>query len=435
MKQILVLCATFRDRRELIRVGAPEGAEFLFHDYASIELEDLLAEEPPDDVSIADPITELARITDLCAGKDIVAVTSTDDYPGAALAAIVADALGLPGPDPAATLLCQHKFESRRLQQRYAPAATPDFALLDVDAPLPALAYPTFIKPVKSFFSIGARLVGSERALRDEQARWAPLDAFFAPFDGLLQRVCGLRIGGGRLIAETPLTGDQFTLEGYVRDDAFHLIGIVDSVMYPGTSAFERFEYPSSLPTPVQDRMAEIAGAVMLGIGYADAIFNVEFMYDSETGDLSIIEINPRLASQFADLYEKVDGRNGYEILLDLALGRPPAAPRRQGPHRMAASCVLRCFENRKVLAMPREDEIAALERRYPGVRVEPLATPGKRLSQEMQDGSSYRYGIVSLGGRDRDDILDRLADSLRRLTFAFVPVTAPADQLEDTEA
>jgi hypothetical protein len=35
-----------------------------------------------------------------------------------------------------------------------------------------------------------------------------------------------------------------------------------------------------------------------------------------------VIEINPRLAAQFGDLYQKVDGASPYEVLTDRALGR-----------------------------------------------------------------------------------------------------------------
>ena len=95
--------------------------------------------------------------------------------------------------------------------------------------------------------------------------------------------------------------------------------------MFPGTLAFARFDYPSALPQSVQARMAEIATTVMEGLGFDNGLFNIEMMYDRETGRVAIIEINPRMASQFADLYEKVDGTNSYEVLLAVGQGRAPA--------------------------------------------------------------------------------------------------------------
>ncbi len=80
------------------------------------------------------------------------------------------------------------------------------------------------------------------------------------------------------------------------------------------------------LPEGVQTRMAEIAATLMQGLGFDNGIFNIEMMYDAEADRISIIEINPRMASQFADLYEKVDGTSSYSVLLDIAQGGRPAS-------------------------------------------------------------------------------------------------------------
>jgi biotin carboxylase len=429
-RALLVVCPSHRDRRELALLGPPAGTRFTFRDYASSALDERVIAEASRRRPIGDPLAEIERIVRSLSGKEIAGVISTDDYPGTALAAALAARLGLPGPDPAAALLCQHKFESRRLQRKYAPAAVPDFALLDIEETPAAIRYPVFVKPVKSYFSIGARLVRSAAELRREQRRWSRAGDFFRPFEALLKHYTGVEIGTRRLIAEAPLKGVQATLEGFVRDGRLHRVGIVDSVMFPGTRAFQRFEYPSGAPCEVQDRMAEIAAAVMTGIGY-EGFFNIEFAYDAAAGALHIIEINPRLASQFADLYEKVDGVNSYSLLLDWAMGRAPRARAESGRFRMAASCVLRCFENRTVRRAPGAAELDDVRAAYPDVRVEVLTAPGRRLSEELQDGASFRYGIVNLGGDDRRHILARLREVRSRLTFDF----APARRASDTAA
>lgn len=421
---ILVLCPTHRDHRELAAL-APD-TRFLFHDYASIALEEMVAPDPPSVAPFGCPLAEIDKIIASVEGVDLVGIVSTDDYPGVTLAAAVAQRLGLPGPGPAAVLLCQHKFEARNLQQRHAPDAVPDFALIDTapdaDAASP-LGYPVFVKPVKSFFSVGSRRIASSDELAHERRRWARADVFFEPFELLLQHYTGVDIGTRRLIAETPLDGAQCTLEGYVWAGRFHLVGIVDSIFFPGTLAFERFEYPSRLPEALQRRMAEIAEAIMCGIGFDGGMFNIEFAADEASGRVSVIEINPRMASQFADLYEKVDGTNSYAHLLALSAGAEPSFSRGNGAYRMAASCVLRCFEDRYVRSLPPPEEVEILARRHPGTRIEVLATAGRKLSQDMQDEDSYRYGIVSIGGKDRGDILAQLEDVKRNLTFAFDPV------------
>jgi hypothetical protein len=132
------------------------------------------------------------------------------------------------------------------------------------------------------------------------------------------------------------------------------------------------------------------------------------------------IEINPRMAPQFTDLYEKVDGVNSYEILFALSLGDIPRVKKGQGKHSMAASCVLRTFENALVAQLPSAMEIERLRQKHPDVRVEILATEGLRLSRMFQDGYSYRYGLLNIGGRDLQDILSIQEECLSGLTFRF---------------
>jgi hypothetical protein len=83
---------------------------------------------------------------------------------------------------------------------------------------------------------------------------------------------------------------------------------------------------------------------------------------------------------------------------------------------------VLRTFEDHIVVALPSEADIAWLSRLYPDVRVELHASVGRRLSDELQDGQSYRYGIVNLGGRDRDDVLTQFEACRKRLGIVLQP-------------
>jgi biotin carboxylase len=429
-RTVLVVCSTFRDHRELPRLARP-GLNYLFHDYASTSLEELISGKGDGLDGAADPIAEIARIRAEIAGRDIAAIVSTDDYPGAALAAVLAAELGLPGPDPKACLICQNKYLSRLAQRNIVPDAVPPFWPIDVAerAPLPdGLAFPAFVKPMKSFFSIGAQRIETAAELHEVKRKWAELDAFFMPLDRLLQRHAGVEIGTTRLIAEGLLEGAQVTVEGYAYGGEIHILGVVDSIFFPDTLAFSRFDYPSALPDAVQERMADIARLLMSGLGFDNGMFNVEMMYDAREDRIAVIEINPRMASQFADLYEKVDGTNAYEVLLDLGSGVRPSPKRREGKYRFAASCVLRTFEDRVVAALPCEERLAEIERTYPDVRIEIHATAGRKLSDELQDGTSFRYGIVSLGGRDLADVLSRFERCQAELGIVLLPVEAKRD-------
>jgi hypothetical protein len=433
-ERYLILCPTHRDDRELGLLVRP-GLSLIRHDYASLALEEIVATSSSAPPTIADPLDEIERILDRVSNETIAGVVSTDDYPGSTLACVVAKRLGLPGTEPSVNLICQHKYYSRLAQRAIVPEAVPEFELVHVDgaaALLSTIRFPAFLKPVKSFFSVGAQRLNSLDQLTKAQKHWAGLATFFHPFERLLERYASRSVGTGYLLIESLLQGVQTTLEGHAFGGKIHILGVVDSVMFPGTLAFERFEYPSSLPIAVQDRMARIAQSLMAGLGFRNGLFNIEFMYDPLTDALNIIEINPRMASQFADLYEKVDGFNTYTILLDLAAGREPCEVRGQGLHRMAASCVLRTFQDKHVLSVPSLGELAVLSDRFPDIRIEVLASVGRTLSQEMQDDGSFRYGIVNLGGRDRQDVLEKFDECRRRMKFVLAPIDSERPEQPD---
>jgi biotin carboxylase len=136
--------------------------------------------------------------------------------------------------------------------------------------------------------------------------------------------------------------------------------------MFPGTICFERFDYPSQLSSSIQQRMESIAKEFIRGIQLDNSLFNIEFMYNPDKDEVHIIEVNPRMSSQFADLYEKVDGINLYQILLDIGLGAQPKAKKKQGKYPVASSFVLRSFENKHVLKAPSEEELSRICQLFP---------------------------------------------------------------------
>ena len=60
------------------------------------------------------------------------------------------------------------------------------------------------------------------------------------------------------------------------------------------------------------------------------------------------------------------------------------------------------------------------IHKSHPAARIEVLATPGLRLSEQLQDGRSLRYAIVNIGGRNCGDVLDSFGWCVRRLPFTL---------------
>lgn len=360
--------------------------------------------------------------------RQLAGVVSTHEQYGALIAALVAQRLGLPGTDPAAIIRAQHKYHAREILAQAVPEANPRFRLLPytfdatrVAPGEPGFPYPFFVKPVKAAYSVLARRVDSAEELQRHLSfrRWERhiIKRLVRPFDDLMRLVPGFDIDPEHMLAEGLIDGIQINVDGWVDRGSPGVFGVVDSVMYPGTQAFQRFEYPSRLPATTQAQACDLAVRAMRAIGFDHGLFNVEMCWDPATGRVQIIEINPRFASQFGDLYEKVDGSNPYQVLADLAVGRPPAWKPRQGRHGVAASFVFREF-NGAVKIAPDRAAIRWLATHHPDAHLQTFIKRGNSRQREMKWLGSYRYAIVNLGGRDGDDLLRRHDDICRNVPF-----------------
>jgi ATP-grasp domain len=362
----------------------------------------------------------------VAAGKAMAidGVMASDDYPGSIVAPVIARRLDVCGPDPQSVLLCHHKYYSRIAQRAISPEAVPSFALLDpetVRKSAAALRFPVFVKPVKSFFSLLAQEVGSlEELVALAQQADHHLREFVKPFNQLLKRYGSFPLDGGYLLAEQPIRGRQITVEGCMFRGEGSIIGVTDSIMYSGTICFRRFDYPSSLQSDVQERMCDLALRFMRSIRFDNGLFNVEMFYDAEGDAIHIIEVNPRMCPQFADLMEKVNGVNTYEVALSIASGVRPTIHGPSPQYRVATSFVLRVFEDKIVARVPSRVELAVFQARFPDARLKVMCRENQHLSDELQDGKSYRYAVLNLGGQSARDLADRYAEAMRYLRFEF---------------
>ncbi|HYG10785.1 MAG TPA: ATP-grasp domain-containing protein [Pyrinomonadaceae bacterium] len=423
MKRVLILCPTSREYRYLPAVAAALNCRLVFDEFAGDYFDRQLAGDRQPKASDLDILSLIEAQIERYRDGQLEGVTSAVGYPGMPVAGIMAERLGLPGVKVERVLRCEHKYYSRVAQHALVPAATPPFQIVPptgLDGHTPAIPFPLFLKPVKSCFSINAQKIFSLPEFRRAAATSLLPEGYLRPFNDLLRAHTDYEFDASHLLAETLLEGAQVSLEGYVFGGRVHVLGIIDSVMFPGTISFERFVYPSRLPPEVQARMTRIAETFIGGIGYDNALFNMELIYNPATGEIHIIEVNPKIASQFPDLFEKVDGVSSYAPLLQIALGEEPAFPRGQGAFKLAASCVLRTFEDKRVVRVPSGEQLAELARTFPDAHVEVAVAEGNLLSDIMQDGKSFRYGLVNIGANSAEELDAKLAYCERLLDFRF---------------
>jgi biotin carboxylase len=426
-----MVCASECNRRGMARPAVRRVCEAVFHDYDDRFHRALLDGERQAPGSY-DPERLVEEIVHLAQAAGVRGLTVTQDYPGALATAAAAERLGLPGPSVASIVACQHKYLARRLQSRHVPEATPRFARLARRGCgcLPALELPFFAKPIRANFSFGARRVDSPADLAGCRRRLDLPEGYLRPLRWALAR-SGHVVDGdaGDVLLEELLEGQQVTLEAIAASGEIRLVGIVDSAFFPGTLAFERFRYPSTLPADLQQRMLDVASRFMRAVGFDRGLFNVEFIADLASGAVRIVEVNPRMCSQFADLMEKVDGINTYEHAARVALGKPLRLRRGAGRYRVAASFALRVFEDGRAVRVPTPQEIERLERAVPGVEAYVWVEAGRCLSSLLQDEHSFSYGRVNIGARDEQELEEKREACLRLLPFAFAPLARAGDQ------
>jgi hypothetical protein len=423
---VLTVGLTDHDRRWLARIDRPERFRFVpIGDFAQADDPELCRPR----AFIADAVAEAGQLADPPQG-----VVAFDDYPASLLAAAIAERLKLPGPSLASVVALNNKGWSRTLQAAVVPEAVPRFQLLDPHrAYRPEeleLAFPFWLKPVKSSMSYLGFRIGSFAAFERAQAlSRAGLPVYTAAFQELMESARPPvprgtpPVRADWLIAEELLSGRQCTLDGLMHRGEMTVIGVVDSIRLANRISFARFDYPSRLPRATRDAMADIARRILSRIDFDNGLFNIEFFVDGRGERPMIIEINPRFSPQFSDLYEKVDGTLTHQYVIELATGQPVSPTRRQGRHRIAASCVLRVDRDHLVEQAPGARDIARLQSAIPDAHVEVTTAPGRRLSESVQDSYTYRYGLIHLGARDRRDLQAKLAKAKRLLRYRLKPV------------
>jgi hypothetical protein len=372
-----------------------------------------------------DALAFVERLVRRYAGRRLDAVVTSDEQFGPFLAALVCERLGLPHTPLATILTIQHKFYARTAFQRIAPEANAKFGLIrrgfDHPRDVP-IAFPFYVKPAKAAFSVLARRVDSFAQLhRHTRFGWfegAIIDKLVQPFADVMRAHSDLTEDPFSMVCEEIARGPQVTANGIARDGKVTMLGTIDSVMYPGTDHFQRFQYPSSLPAEQLRRVDALAVKLLEGLGFRHGMFNVEMRIDPATGQPRIIEINPRAAGQFYDLFERVDGFSLFEALLDLESGREPVIRHRAGREKHAASFVLRDLAGEGLSRWPSRREIAALEARNPGMHVMIYPKRGADLKREMKWLGSYRYGVFNVGGATLEEMFGRFHRFCGQITF-----------------
>lgn len=361
----------------------------------------------------------------------IDAIVGYADFPISTMLPILCPKFGLRTPSLESVLKCEHKYWARLEQKRVVPDCIPRFAPVDpfdenVFSKIP-FSFPFWIKPIKSCASYLGFRVHNEKEFRHAiSENRKHINKLGEPFNFVLRHARlppkVVSVDGNHCIAEEIISGRQCTLEGCVFEGVVSYHGVVDSIRELNRSSFARYEYPSRLPRPVQERMGKIGAKVLKHIGFDNSGFNMEFFWDERHDRIWLLEINTRVAQHHSDLFEKIDGTTNHEVPVQIGLGNRPNIPHGTGPFHRAATFFLRTYRNGIVAEVPSAEEIGAITKRFPGTIVQPQVQPGTQLSDlHEQDSYSYALAIVYMGESSQKQLLANWRQCARLLHFRIL--------------
>ncbi len=361
------------------------------------------------------------------------------DFPTTCLMPALCQEFGLPSNSLKSVLQCEHKYWARLVQAEAAPDCVPGFCPVDPFADDPrsqvTLEFPFWLKPIKGMSSHLAFRIDSEEGFNEAIGEIRErIGRLGDPFAEALQRVDlppEIAAAGGNLcIAEEVISGRQCTVEGYVYQGKVYIYAVIDTNKKP----YYSYQYPSTLPEQVIERLHNATNQVMKYIEYNNATFNIEFFWDEQSDDLRILELNPRLSQSHADIFAMVFGVPNFQIMVDLALGREPHWLNREGPARCATKFFVTRSGDALVTEVPDAETVRAIEAKYPHTDINLRVEAGTVLSElPLQEAHGHELAEVFVGGDDPQEVLRRFEAVLEELPFRFE--TSPHDKESSASA
>ncbi|PRX45941.1 ATP-grasp domain-containing protein [Prauserella shujinwangii] len=402
----------------------PDAGDYRFHQL--LDLDELMGENIDFDALLDSAQRQLEKFD-----GPIDAIVGYWDFPVSSLVPLLCERFGLPAASLEAVAKCEHKYWSR-LEQSKVIEEYPAFATVDLDHdtnPPGDLRYPLWLKPVKSYSSKLAFRVDSDEAFTEavDEIK-AGVAELGGPFEAVLNRLTLppeiAEAGGQACLAEEAVEGAQITVEGFSYRGEPRVYGIIDSVNYPESPSFLRYQYPSVLPEHLLDRVSDVSVRLVRHLGLDNVAFNIEYFVDVEEGKLWVLEVNPRHSQSHARLFEEVDGVPNHHYMLELGLGREPRLIRGEGNYPMAAKCFLRRFTDGVVRRVPTEEEVAEVQRELPGVAIEVTTEEGVRLAeQQNRDSYSFELADVHIGANSQRELTAKYEQCVEHLRFEIEDV------------
>jgi biotin carboxylase len=416
MRRVLLLATTTGYQTRMFgEAAAGMGVDLVF----ATDRCDML-EDPWHDRAIPvrfhDEDTAVAAILDAAGANPIDGILVVGDRP-TVIAAMVAQALGLPGHPPPAAASARNKLLTRerfRDSDLLVPWFFPTSTAADPVALAAMISYPCVIKPLTLSASRGVMRADDEPSFVRAFER---LRALLASPDVRAER----DVAHDTILVEGFIDGWEFALEGIMHHRALNALALFDKPDPLDGPFFEETIYvtPSSAPGPMQwdilDAVSRAAAALGLRHGpvHGECRVNDRGVY--------VLEVAARpiggLCAKALQFQKESQGPkiSLEELLLRHALGESPEGWRREAE---ASGVMMVPIPHRGVFrGADGLDEAKAV----PGVDEVRITAKPDQVLVPLPEGASY-LGFIFAHGASVEDAERALRDAHGRLRFAIDP-------------
>ncbi len=359
----------------------------------------------------------------------------------AVIASIIAQETGKRFATVETIINCQNKYLCRRIQKRVVPEFTPPYAIaLDYLRDPARLSLPFFIKPARSNISFGTHEVETQAELETYITRESIDIARYNQYylDALSRKPSyhnALNIATcNSFLCEGFIRGEQVTVDGFVYEGEINFFGMTKANYHPGTNSFFYHSFPHNFSPELMEKIEKGLSRVIPALGIDNSFFNLEIRADEKNCSFKIVEINSRIAFQFAKTIEAVRGFDPLHLQCDVAVGKRPDLSPNAAKERFSYcyNFELHNFSDAKILQTPTQSAYEELRLKYPEVYVRNLVQEGFNLSDFKHNPQSFRYCVVDIPGNTHEEIMQKYEDVIDILGYKFVPVDAVVEHHED---
>jgi biotin carboxylase len=364
------------------------------------------------------PERAVGAICTLFAERPLGAVVPTDDHT-AVVAAMAAEALGLPANPPGAVWAARDK---RRLRARLAFAGVPSPACqvfpADADPQVLSVPLPCVVKP--------PHLSASRGVIRaDDRAGFVAAFGRVAALLALPEVLARLPDERPAILVEAFVPGMEVALEGLVEQGRLRVLALFDKPDPLDGPFFEETLYvtPSRLDQAEQSAIAEVAQRGVAALGLRTGPVHAELRLPPG-GEPVLIELAARSIGGLCSRTLRFGaGVSLEELILASALGRPlaPTPLEREG---RAAGVAMIPIPRRGILRAVHGEVEARAVPLVEGITI--TAPLGSELVP-LPEGSSY-LGFVFARAADPAAVEGALREALARLCFEITPVLEVVD-------